>query len=142
MAKLTAKQEKFCQEYIRCSNQSEAYRTVYNVKKDRKPEYVWTDACVLMANPKVAQRVFELQQLAQERTLVTVESLTNELNENRDFAKQQKQPAAMTSATMGKAKIHGLDAQKIDMTIKASVEQVDNLEKGRERALKREKPEE
>jgi phage terminase small subunit len=114
MAKLTAKQEMFCQEYIKCGNQSEAYRNSYEVKENTKPETVWCNSCQLMADTKVAQRVFELQQLAQERTLVTVESLTEELNESHDMAKQEKQAAAMTGATMGKAKIHGLDVNKVE----------------------------
>ena len=138
--KLTAKQEKFCQEYIKCGNQSEAYRAAYEVSKTTKPETVWCNSCQLMADTKVSQRVFELQQLAQERTLVTVESLTEELNDSHAMAKKEKQASAMTGATMGKAKLHGLDVHKIDMTLSGNIS-VDNLEKGRKRALKREKPE-
>ena len=113
--KLTAKQEKFCQEYIKCGNQSEAYRLSYNVGKNTQPACIWTEACLLMADPKVSQRVFELQELAQERTLTTVDSLTEELNEAKELAKETKQSSAMTSAIMGKAKLHGLDIQKLDV---------------------------
>jgi phage terminase small subunit len=124
MSKLTAKQEMFCQEFIKCGNASEAYRNSCEVKKDTKPESIWVAACRLMANAKVSSRVYELQQEAVERTLVTVESLTLELEESHKMAKQEKQAAAMTGATMGKAKLHGLDVQKIDLihpiTIKLS----------------------
>lgn len=113
--KLTAKQEKFCQEYIKCGNQSEAYRLSYEVGEKTKDKTVWEAACRVMADSKVSARVFDLQQLAQERTLVTVKSLTEELDEARELAKDIKQPAAMTGASMGKAKLHGLDIQKLDV---------------------------
>lgn len=114
----------FCQEFIKCGNQSEAYRTAYDVGETAKSEGIWVNACKVMANAKVSLRVFELQELAQERTLVTVESLSKELDEARAMAIKTKQPSAMTGASMGKAKLHGLDVQKIDLihpiTIKLS----------------------
>ena len=119
--KLTAKQEKFCQEYIKCGNQSEAYRQAYDVSKNTKDESVWVNACKLMADAKVSQRVYELQEKALERTLVTVESLTIELEEARAMAQDTGQPAAMTSASMGKAKIHGFDVQKHQVEASFSV---------------------
>jgi len=67
-----------------------------------------------MANPKVSLRVFELQEMAQERTLVTVQSLTTELDEAKELAIKTNQPSAMTGAIMGKAKLHGLDVNKHD----------------------------
>lgn len=139
MAKLTAKQEAFCQAYLKCSNQSEAYREVYDVSENTKPETVWENACKLMANTKVAPRVFELQLLAQERTLVTVESLTKELEESRELAKKIEQPAAMNGASMGKAKLHGLDVQRVDLRMKGDFT-VSNLDKAKTRQLKRKKP--
>lgn len=66
------------------------------------------EACRVLANPKVSLMVAELQMEAQERTLVTVESITQELDEARSLALEEKQAAAATSAIMGKAKIHGL----------------------------------
>lgn len=139
MAKLTAKQEKFCQEFMKTGNQSEAYRTSYDVGEGAKNEGIWVNACKVMANAKVSLRVFELQELAQERTLVTVESLTKELEEARQIAKKIDQPSAMNGSSMGKAKLHGLDTQKIDMNLSGSV-QVEELEKGKERNAKRVKP--
>lgn len=133
MAKLTAKQEMFCQEYLLCGNQSEAYRNSHKSSKAVNPESIWEMACKMMAVDKVSTRVFELQQLAVERTLVTVESLTEELNQSHAMAKQEKQAAAMTGATMGKAKIHGLDVQKIDMNVNGDLAGL--IEAGRKRAV-------
>lgn len=115
---LTVKQEALAQAYIENGgNQSEAYRTAYNAE-NMAPETIWTEASVQFKNPKVAIRVLELQEQHRERHNVTVDSLTKELDEARSLAKDEAQPAAMTGATMGKAKLHGLitDKTKADIT--------------------------
>lgn len=116
MSKLTAKQEKYCQEYIKCGNQSEAYRNSYAVKKATKPDSVYQQACALMADPRISSRVYELQQLVQERTLVTTESLTEELNKAIIMATSLEQASALTGAIMGKAKLNGLDINKTQIS--------------------------
>lgn len=116
MAKLTEKQENACQAYIECGgNQSEAYRRSYNAE-NMTQKSVWEKASELFANVKVAERVIELQAAHRERHNVTVDSLTKELEEARELAKDTEQPAAMTSATMGKAKIHGLAVDKKEVS--------------------------
>jgi len=114
--KLTAKQENFARKYVECGNASEAYRTAYDVGEDTKPETIWNDAYKQMLKPDVNARVIELQLEASERTKVTVESLTKKLDVTYDLAKKTKQPAAMTAATMGQAKLHGLDVNKTEIT--------------------------
>jgi len=114
--KLTPKQEAFCLSYMETSNQSEAYRSAYDVGENTKPQTIWADACRVMAKPLVAARVFELQQAAKERTLVTVESITKELDENRLKANDLDQVAPMNVATVAKAKIHGVMVDKVDHT--------------------------
>ena len=113
--KLTPKQEAFALKYVECGNASEAYRTCYDVGENTKPEGIWVDACKTLAKPNVSLRVFQLQEAAAERTLVTVESLTIEYEEARKIGKDEKQSAAMSTATTGKAKLHGLliDRQEI-----------------------------
>ena len=110
---LTPKQEAFSLVFVEIGNASEAYRRSYNVGKDTKPETVWRKACEVLANGKVAARVAELQLAAQERTLVTVASLTLELEEARNMADVLQNPAAMTGAIMGKAKLNGLLVEKV-----------------------------
>jgi phage terminase small subunit len=107
-AELTPKQEEFALTYVECGNASEAYRQAYDVGATTKPETVWRKACEVLANGKVAARVAELQHELRERTLVTVESITKELDDAKDLAETEKQAAAMTSAIMGKAKVNGL----------------------------------
>lgn len=60
-SELTAKQEKFCREYLLCGNQSEAYRRAYDAEK-MKAETIWSNASVLMTNPKVKARIEALKE--------------------------------------------------------------------------------
>ena len=125
--KLTPKQEAFAAAFIETSNASEAYRTAYDVREDTKPESIWVNASKLLSDAKVAQRVAELQQEHRERHAVTVDSLTLELEEARIVATSEKQGAAMTSATMGKAKLHGLLVEKNEIKADLNV-QVSKIE--------------
>lgn len=114
--KLTQKQENFCKLFIELGNQSEAYRQAYETKADYKSVNV--RACELLKDRNVAVRVQELRELAQERHNVTVDSLLQELEEARTIALtcETPQSSAAISATMGKAKLCGLDKQIIDHT--------------------------
>jgi phage terminase small subunit len=114
--KLTPKQEAFAAAFIETSNASEAYRTAYDVGEDTKPESIWVNASKLLSDAKVAQRVAELQQEHRERHAVTVDMLTAELDQAKELALNIEQPAAMTSAIMGKAKLHGLLVDKAEHT--------------------------
>lgn len=112
---LTIKQEAFCQAYIETGNASEAYRTAYAADK-MKPEAVHVNASKLLDNAKVALRVSELQGEIKQRHNVTVDSLIAELEEARQSAlgAETPQSSAAVAATMGKAKLTGLDKQIIE----------------------------
>ena len=56
--------------------------------------------------------MLKLQSIHAKRHNVTVDSITKELEENREIGRSEGQSAAMTAATMGKAKIHGLVTDK------------------------------
>ena len=53
---LTAKQEAFCREYLRCGNANAAYRHAYNAENMRDKQ-IWEETCKLKASPKVSQRI-------------------------------------------------------------------------------------
>ena len=108
MAALTIKQETFCQKYIETGNASEAYRQAYDAQA-MKPESINRKAKELLDNGKVAARVAELRGEVQVAHGVTVGSLIAELEEARLVAKGKEQGAAMVAATMGKAKLAGLE---------------------------------
>ena len=124
MHELTQKQNDFCLAYVETGNASEAYRQVYNAIT-MKPETVHRKAKELMDNGKITARIEELKAKHAERHAITVDSLLNELEEARTMAKEKENPNAMTQATMGKAKLLGLDKQVIE----AKVEEIEPFHK-------------
>lgn len=115
MNNLTPKQEKFCLLYMECGNASEAYRKTYDTKSD-KPETANRLAKQLLDNIKIASRIDELRGRLVKKSLGTVESLIDELEESRKLAIDNCMPAPAVSATMGKAKLLGLDVQKLNLS--------------------------
>lgn len=116
MTSLTIKQEAFCQAYIETGNASEAYRTAYAADK-MKAEAIHVKASELLSNGKVSVRLKELQGEIKQRHNVTVDSLLAELEEARQKALSAETPqsSAAVAATMGKAKLTGLDKQIVEM---------------------------
>ena len=110
---LTPKQEKFCLVYLETGNASEAYRQAYNTE-NMKPESINVKASELLASGKIAVRLSELRAPAIAKAQLTVEDLLRELEEARRLALDTEAPAPAVSATMGKAKLLGLDKQVID----------------------------
>ena len=114
--KLTIKQEAFARAYVETGNASEAYRRAYDSSK-MKPESVYESASRLLADVKIAARLAELREPIMQRHNVTVDSLVLELEEARRAALSADTPqsSAAVAATMGKAKLCGLDKQVIDL---------------------------
>lgn len=112
---LTVKQEKFCQAYVETGNASEAYRSAYSADK-MKHETVNRNAKALLDNNKIATRVGELKGEHRKRHNLTVDDLLLELEEARKAALSAETPqsAAAVGATMGKAKLLGLDKVVVD----------------------------
>jgi hypothetical protein len=105
---LTLKQEKFCQVYIETGNASEAYRSAYDAKS-MKPATVNKRASELFGKGDITGRLAELRGAVSSTHGVTVASLIAELEEARQVGKERGQASAMAVATMGKAKLAGLD---------------------------------
>ena len=68
----------------------------------------------LWRSPVIMEYAEKLREEMRERFMVTVESLTEELEEAREIARDDRAPAAMVAATMGKAKLYGLDKQVVE----------------------------
>lgn len=113
---LTQKQETFCQAYVETGNLSEAYRIAY-ATENMKPESVNRKAKELHDNVKITARIAELQGEIKQRHNVTVDSLIRELEEARQAAlgAETPQSSAAVAATMGKAKLTGLDKQIVEL---------------------------
>ena len=114
MSKLTPKREAWIECRSNGMNQSDAYRSAYDAE-NMTPKQVWEESSKLAADPKVAQRLFEIHEAAAERSVVNIESITAELNTAKDLAENLDQPSAMTAAIMGKAKVNGLLVDKVDV---------------------------
>ncbi|WPJ52144.1 hypothetical protein RCIP0045_00073 [Klebsiella phage RCIP0045] len=114
---VTEQQEKFCRVFVETGNASEAYRQAY--KSDRKnANTIAVDASRLLDKPNVNRRIGQLREGHIKRHNVTVDSLIAELEEARiaALAADTVQASAATGATMGKAKLLGLDKQLIELS--------------------------
>ena len=104
---LTPKQEKFAQKYIETGSAAEAYRLAYDAE-NMKPVTIRRKAAELLEHGNVSARIRALQAMHLARHEVTVDTITGELEEARILALGINQPSAAVSASLGKAKIHGL----------------------------------
>ncbi|ETT03849.1 terminase small subunit [Providencia sp. PROV188] len=120
---LTTKQENFCLAYIETGNASEAYRTAYDTAK-MKPESINRKAKELLDNGKITARVNELQQDIRTKHDITVMMLLDELEAARLKALNADTPqaSAAVAATMGKARLTGLDKVLVDLSANVKVE--------------------
>jgi len=75
---LTPKQESYCQNYIICGNQSAAYRIAFDAE-DMNVNTIYVEACKLHGNPKITQRIKELQAEAYERNKITIDEIVQTL---------------------------------------------------------------
>lgn len=99
-----ARHETFAQGLAKGMTADEAYQ-----KAGFKPNR--GNAATLKANQSVLDRVAEIQGKAAAKAGVTIQSLTDELEQARGIAIAEKQSSAAVAATMGKAKLHGLGVE-------------------------------
>ena len=122
-----ARHEAFAQNAAKGMSLVEAYEQAGYDRNDG-------NAARLKGNDRVAARIRELQDEAKERTLVTVERLTAELEEARRLALEVSNPSAAVSATMGKAKLNGLLVDKTEVGPTFDIAERINAAKARLRA--------
>tara|TARA_R110000796_G_scaffold111113_1_gene222649 strand:- start:2825 stop:3244 length:420 start_codon:yes stop_codon:yes gene_type:complete len=116
--KLTIKQENFCTKYVECGNGSEAYRFAYDVGKDTKICTINNKAYELLKRGDIGMRVQELKDKVLKKHEVTTDSLLKELEQARALAEENNHTNVMVSATMGKAKLTGLEVNKQEIEVK------------------------
>ncbi|BAN16811.1 terminase small subunit [Edwardsiella phage PEi21] len=124
---LTDKQSKFAMLYVENGgNAAQAYRDAgYGTGGNEKT--TWRRAKDVYDNGKVQAEIERLRKRAQKRAErkhdVTLDTLLLELEEARTVALSGEKPqaAAAVSATMGKAKLVGLDKQVLEVTGELSV---------------------
>jgi phage terminase small subunit len=69
--RLTLKQEKFAELYVAYRRPADAYARVYNVEK-MSQNTIYSEASMLLRNPKVAKRINELRKAAAEKSSLEV----------------------------------------------------------------------
>jgi phage terminase small subunit len=114
---MTPKQEAFALAYVETGNAAEAYRRAYDVRAATQHSSIYVAASKLLDNPKIVERVAQLQHQAAEMCLYTVKDAFTEYEVARQLALQEANPSAAVSAVNGKVKLFGLDQpRKIDHT--------------------------
>lgn len=113
--RFTDKMELFCLAYVETGNASEAYRRSYNTA-NMADKTAQREGYNLLQNPLVQARIEELRIKVMERHEITVDTLLAELEEARMIGKDTGRASAMVAASMGKAKLLGLDKQIVELT--------------------------
>lgn len=103
------KHEAFAQALAKGKSASDAYEAA-GFKPNRG------NAATLKANQSVRRRVAELQNKAAGRAAVTIQTIADQLDEDRAFAQEQGQATAAITATMNKAKLLGLYSEKRELS--------------------------
>jgi hypothetical protein len=104
---MTIKQELFAQAYLETSNASEAYKRAYNTQANANT--INRKASQLLKHPEVSTHIIELQNEQRKKHHLTLDDILQELEQSRLLALENIQCSAAISATMGKAKLLGLD---------------------------------
>jgi phage terminase small subunit len=104
-----ARHERFAQELAKGKTQVEAY-TLAGYRPDDGA------AARLSGNVRVQARVAELLTAAAIRVEITVHDIVDQLDEDRTFARSLEAPGPAITATMGKAKVLGFLAEKVEHT--------------------------
>lgn len=78
MSELTDKQEKYCQSYVVCGNQSAAYRMAFEADA-MNVNTVAVEACRLHSDPNITLRIKEIQKEAYERNKITIDEIIKSL---------------------------------------------------------------
>ena len=112
---LTAKQEAFALAYVETGNAAEAYRRAYDVRSQTQHSTIYSAASRLMADPKIAARVNELQEQAVELALYSKKQALEEYETARAGAMEDGQFGAAVSAVTGKAKLFGFHSDRHQM---------------------------
>lgn len=114
---MTPKQTAFCQAYLETGDASEAWRRSYDASKSNKNS-VNRRGHEMLQHSKVIAYLAEERAHIMARHRITVDDLLSELEEARQLAMTADTPqsSAAVTATMGKAKLLGLDKQIIDHT--------------------------
>lgn len=104
-----ARHERFAQELAKGKTADEAYENAgYQANRH--------NASRLKTNEHILSRIVEIQERGAEKAAVTVETIANQLDEDRTLARECRQTSAAVSASVAKAKLFGLMPDKHEVT--------------------------
>jgi phage terminase small subunit len=113
--KLTAKQERFVLLIVKGETQSTAYEKAgYGVKSTKVAA---TNACNLLKKPNIQGRIAELQASLAQKTVITLESLTEELRDIKAKALAAGSFGPAVAAVVAVAKLNGFMVDKTELTV-------------------------
>ncbi|CAB4214942.1 hypothetical protein UFOVP1470_1, partial [uncultured Caudovirales phage] len=121
----------FAQAVVSGMNQSDAYRSAYDVRPDTKAESVNVSASQLMSDPKISQRVDELRKPVIKKAQMTLESHLARLQSLSESAEADKQFSASISAEVARGKASGVAVDKSQMDISVTFPKIINVIAGR-----------
>lgn len=105
--------EQFVWLYMMTNDHIEAYIEAVAIDKNMARSPASRLGAALLRQPAIRARIAEIMEEFTDTAMVTLTSVTKELNESRALAMTLNQPAAATQATMAKAKLHGLDRETV-----------------------------
>lgn len=113
---LTAKQERFCVEYVRGGSKSftDAYRAVFNCSK-MKPETVHAKASLFARDDKVRARIRDLQDDAARAAMISLEEHLEDLKRLRDGAVKAGRFGPAVTAEIARGKACGLYVERTEL---------------------------
>lgn len=113
MTSLSNQQKLFCQEYLKLGmNGTQAYLNVY--KSCKKEETAMASASRLLRNVKVQEYIKELQEKVEEKAVVTIEDIVNELS---IIAFGDRTEIAKYTETIKKDPVKGTETKYCDIGI-------------------------
>ena len=122
MSQISHQQQQFINEYLTTGNgKLSAIAAGYSANTAQE------QASRLLKQPSIKQAIEQAQSQARDGVQIKVMDLVNELEQARKEALSQGQCSAAISATMGKAKLLGLDKQIIEHSGQVGIKQVQDL---------------
>jgi phage terminase small subunit len=109
---LTIKQQNFCLKYIETGTATEAYYFAYDAENSSY-ESARVNASKMLADANIVLHIESLRKPMVEAAGITLQTILDELAETRTIAlaAQTPQTGAAVSASMGRAKLSGLDKE-------------------------------
>ena len=112
---LTAKQEEFAKCIVEGMNQADAYRSAYSAK-NMSDNAIYREASLLVANPKVAQRISDLRNQIAKPSIKTAQERMEWLTQLIDNAEEGTNEKLKAVDILNK--MEGLYVQRISGEIK------------------------